>query len=89
MCSDLTIFIVSQRTTHTFKTIFIAHNAAISSWQLCATCEGVGGKAGAEKVCEKCQGRGVTVSIAVCILTALICPCARFASSFQDVICCE
>lgn len=27
--------------------------------QLCRTCEGVGGKAGAEKACDKCSGRGV------------------------------
>eukprot|EP00752_Nemacystus_decipiens_P016430 g14687.t1 len=34
---------------------------AVTRNKICTVCDGVGGKPGAQKVCEKCQGRGVQV----------------------------
>ena len=34
---------------------------AVTRNKTCTTCDGVGGKPGAQKACEKCQGRGVQV----------------------------
>ncbi len=34
---------------------------AVTRNKICSVCEGLGGKPGALKTCEKCQGRGVQV----------------------------
>ena len=34
---------------------------AVTRNKTCTVCDGVGGKPGAQKACEKCQGRGVQV----------------------------
>ena len=36
---------------------------AINRDKLCGACEGVGGKAGAERQCDTCNGRGVTIQL--------------------------
>ena len=36
---------------------------AINRDKLCGACEGVGGKAGAERQCDGCNGRGVTIQL--------------------------
>lgn len=36
---------------------------AVTRNKTCTTCDGVGGKPGAQKACEKCQGRGVQVRV--------------------------
>ncbi|CAM9112162.1 unnamed protein product [Pylaiella littoralis] len=36
---------------------------AVTRNKICTTCEGVGGKPGSQKACEKCQGRGIQVQL--------------------------